>query len=117
MSKKDTALESTVETPVRWGHGWQKIIIIIGIKLHTLVSTRLILLLRCPNDNTEWQLDPVVFEKLCEVLHIPVIDLLASAINKQTSEYVSRKPDPQSWAIDAFTIQWKNINFHAFSSF
>ena len=39
---------------------------------------------RCPNDNTEWQLDHVVFEKLCEVLHTPVIDLFASAINKQT---------------------------------
>ena len=52
MCKKDTELQSTVETPVRWGHGWeganlwwQKIIIIIGIKLHTLVSTCLILLL------------------------------------------------------------------------
>ena len=51
---------------------------------------------RCPTDNTEWQLDPVVFKKLCEVFHTPVIDLFASAINKQTSTYVSWKLDPQA---------------------
>ena len=72
---------------------------------------------RCPTDNTEWQLNPVVFKKLCEVFHTPVIDLFASAINKQTSKYVSWKLDPQAWAIDAFTIQWKNINFYAFPPF
>ena len=49
---------------------------------------------RCPNDNTEWQLNPTVFERLCEVVHLPVIYLFASAINKQTSQYVSWEPPP-----------------------
>ena len=30
---------------------------------------------------------------------------------------MSWKLDPQAWAIDAFTIQWKNINFYAFPPF
>ena len=72
---------------------------------------------RCPNDNTEWQLNPTVFERLCEVVHPPGIDLFASAINKQTSQYVSWKPDPLAWAINAFTISWKNLNFDAFPPF
>ena len=58
-----------------------------------------------------------MFERLCEVVHPPVIDLFASAINKQTSQYVSWKPDPLAWAIDAFTIPWKNLNFYAFPPF
>ena len=66
----------------------------------------------CPNNNTEWQLNPTVFERLCEV-----VDLFASAINKQTPQYVSWKPDPLAWAIDAFTISWKNLNFYAFPPF
>ena len=72
---------------------------------------------RCPNNNTEWQLNPTVFERLCEVVHPPVIDVFASAINKQTSQYVSWKPDPLAWAVDAFTIPWKNLNFYAFPPF
>ena len=72
---------------------------------------------RRPNDNTEWQLNPRVLERLCEVVHPPVVDLFASAFNKQTPRYVSWKPDPLAWAVDAFTISWKNLNFYAFPPF
>ena len=54
---------------------------------------------------------------MIEVVHPPVVDLFASAINKQMPQYVSWKPDPLAWAIDAFTISWKNLNFYAFPPF
>ena len=72
---------------------------------------------RCPKDNTEWKLHTKIFENICEVFHLPTIDLFASDANKQTSQYVSWKLDPSAWAVDAFTIPWANLNFYAFPPF
>ena len=58
---------------------------------------------------------------LCEALKrlevSPVIDLFASRINKQLPRYVSYRPDRDAEAIDAFTLNWENLNFYAFPPF
>ena len=41
----------------------------------------------------------------------------ASRLNKQCDLYVSWKPDPDAFFIDAFTESWKNIKFYAFPPF
>ena len=67
---------------------------------------------------SEWMLD---ITSLCEALKrlevSPVIDLFASRINKQLPRYVSYRPDPDAEAIDAFTLNWENLNFYAFPPF
>ena len=44
------------------------------------------------------------------------IDLFATSINAQFSEYAAFKPDPGAMYIDAFIIDWYHLNFYAFSS-
>ena len=67
---------------------------------------------------SEWMLDTT---SLCEALKrlevSPVIDLFASQINKQLPRYVSYRPDRDAEAIDAFTLNWENLNFYAFPPF
>ena len=47
----------------------------------------------------------------------PHIDLFASRINYQLEKYVSFKPDPGAFAIDAFTTDWANLKLYAFPPF
>ena len=47
----------------------------------------------------------------------PNIDLFASWINKQFQRYVSFRPDPEAEAINAFSLNWGNLNFYAFPPF
>ena len=64
--------------------------------------------LRVFYDNTEWSLNPAVFQQLCEKIFVPKIDLFA---------YVAWRPDPKAVAIDAFTISWTSWLFYAFPPF
>ena len=63
------------------------------------------------NSDTEWMIEPNVFQELCDVFTKPDIDLFASRINAQLSNYVSWRPDPEAQATDAFGITW-NYNLH-----
>ena len=65
----------------------------------------------------EWKLDPLVFQKICSLWGKPSIDLFASRLNFQFRPFVSWKPDPEAFAIDAFSITWKEQNFYAFPPF
>ena len=42
------------------------------------------------------------------------IDLFATQINKQFSDYVAYRPDLEAKFIDAFTIGWSGLKFYAF---
>ena len=44
----------------------------------------------------------------------PDINLFASRINHQLPHYVSYTPDPEAIAIDAFNLNWSNLNFYTF---
>lgn len=66
---------------------------------------------------TEYSLNNNAFQKIISLIGIPEIDLFATQINTKCTRYISWKRDPHSIAIDAFTIDWKNINFYAFPPF
>ena len=44
----------------------------------------------------------------------PDLDLFATQINRQFSDYVAYRPDPEAKLIDAFTIDWSGLKFYAF---
>ena len=47
----------------------------------------------------------------------PSVDLFASRINKQLDCYVSFRPDPEAFAVDAFSFPRRGFEFYAFSPF
>ena len=58
------------------------------------------------------------FEQVLQELQfIPDLDLFASRLNRQLPEFVSYRPDPESIAVEAFTVNWKNKKFYAFPPF
>jgi hypothetical protein len=58
------------------------------------------------HDRTEWTLDQVVFEQICESFDKckPDIDLFASRINTKLRVFCSWRADPQAIAVNAFTV-------------
>ena len=52
-------------------------------------------------DATEWHLNPKIYKAVCDTFGTPEIDLFASRINSQTEKYVSWKPKPEAFAVDA----------------
>ena len=70
------------------------------------------------NDNLEWSLDREVFCKLIRKADFrPQVDLFATRLNAQVQKFVSWKPDPQAWKVDAFAITWTGIKAYAFPPF
>ena len=73
---------------------------------------------RSLNENTEWQLSPTIFKKIVRTFDFePEIDLFASYLNFQVENYISWFPDPKASIIDAFSIDWTDKTFYAFSPF
>lgn len=73
---------------------------------------------RLLNDRTEWHLCRIIFSKLCSVLNFsPQVDLFASRLNFQVNCYVSWKPDPGAYAVNAFHMNWNNIEAFLFPPF
>ena len=67
---------------------------------------------------SEWRLDRASLICALQRLHFkPDVDLFASRINHQFPLYVSYRPDPEAIAIDAFSLNWSNLNFYAFPPF
>ena len=66
----------------------------------------------------EWMLEKHVFHKVLQTLKFsPTIDLFASRLNHQLPTYVSYKPDPNAYAVDAFSLVWKQFKFYCFPPF
>lgn len=61
------------------------------------------------NDRHEWKLDEHIFSKLCSIFGIPNIDLFATRLNRQVSQFCSWRPDPETKYCDAFTLNWENF--------
>ena len=72
---------------------------------------------RSIHDNMEWKLNPDIFKQICEIYDKPTIDLFASRLNFQIKPYMSWKPDPEAYAIDALSENWKDFYFYAFPPF
>ena len=61
-------------------------------------------------DNTEWILNPHIFEKICDIWGVPDIDMFASRLNHKVETYVSWGKDPCAIENDAFTVDWDHWN-------
>ena len=62
---------------------------------------------------TELPLLPEVFQLICSRLHQPQIDLFAMRFNK-LPQFVSPVPDTISWAVDALSLPWEDLDPYAF---
>ena len=60
-------------------------------------------------DSAEWMLDPITFGEITSQFGCPDVDMFASRLNKQLKNYISWKPDPESYAIDAMTVSWSSL--------
>ena len=70
------------------------------------------------NENTEWKLSPFLFQSMLQRFQfIADIDLFASKLSKQLSNYVSWHPDPESFGVDAFNLPRTKLKFYAFPPF
>ena len=72
---------------------------------------------RSGNDDLEWALDANVFASLKQIYPDMQVDLFASRLNTKLPSYVSRYPEPEAWAIDAFSFTWCNQLFYIFPPF
>ncbi|XP_063975229.1 uncharacterized protein LOC135161513 [Diachasmimorpha longicaudata] len=66
---------------------------------------------------TEFALSDEAVREITRKFGQPDVDLFASRSNAKCHQYVSWKKDPDSIAIDAFTISWKKYFFYAFPPF
>ena len=67
--------------------------------------------------NTEFELTEKTYSQICITFGKPEIDLFASRANAKCKKFVSWHRDPDSFAIDAFTISWREFFFYAFPPF
>lgn len=72
---------------------------------------------RRSSDETEWSLSQKAYQTITQGFGVPEVDLFASYINHKCDKYVSWRRDPGSFAVDAFTLPWQNLNFYAFPPF
>lgn len=61
------------------------------------------------DENTEWQIDPIIINKLTNIFGKFDIDLFASRLNTHCEKYCSWRPDPKAMFIDAFSRNWNNF--------
>ena len=67
---------------------------------------------------SEWTLNPLIFQKICQVLvPRPDIDLFASTLNFQLPKYCARCRDPHAWKVDALSFRWSGLPLYAFPPF
>ncbi|XP_034935551.1 uncharacterized protein [Chelonus insularis] len=69
------------------------------------------------NVDTEWEIGNEYFRKIVRKYGTPEIDLFANRINKKCEVFCSWFQDPESFIVDAFTINWHNWFFYAFPPF
>ena len=61
-------------------------------------------------DNIEWGLDSGCYVMLTNKWGNSQIDMFASRLNHKIDKYVSWKPDPSAYAVDAFSIDWNKFD-------
>lgn len=84
--------------------------------INTKINVTADALSRADRDTTDFRLNKKLFENISNELGKPNIDLFASRLTFQCDRYVSWYPDPNSCAVDAFTLEWKD-GFYAFPPF
>lgn len=71
---------------------------------------------RAKEDASDWQLCPVVFNRVASIWPIN-IDLFASGWNRQLVPFCSWRPQPDAHAVNAFSLNWSDWNGYAFPPF
>lgn len=67
---------------------------------------------------TEWSLANDAFQMIVQRFGLPEIDLFASRLNHKVPTYCSWEPDPDSYHVDAFTLNWGTFDHcYAFPPF
>ncbi|XP_060583214.1 uncharacterized protein LOC132739516 [Ruditapes philippinarum] len=69
------------------------------------------------SDSTEWTLKKDIFERLCRHTFMPSIDLFASRLNNHLPKFVSCFPEPGAYAVNAFSLSWKDMIPYIFPPF
>ena len=60
---------------------------------------------RTHETRTEWMINWKYFEKIIKCLNFkPTVDLLSTRLNTQLPQFISRRPDPESKGVNAFTL-------------
>lgn len=72
---------------------------------------------RKTKDDNEFELNDEYFLDITQKFGMPDIDLFASRTNKKCKMFVSWHKDPESTAVDAFTLNWSSLKFYAFPPF
>ena len=73
---------------------------------------------RVSRRETEWSLNKDIFKANTSTLgFVPNIYLFASRLNYQVKPYVAYTSDPGAYAIDAFCLSWRTLQFYAFPPF
>ena len=69
------------------------------------------------HNHTEWKLDSNIYPSSRQALETPTIDLFASRLNFQTKHCIVWHPDPDVFAIEAFSVDWGEHHSLAFPPF
>lgn len=67
--------------------------------------------------DVEWEISDYAYNLICQKFGYPEIDLFASRLNNKCRKFVSWHRDPESYAVDAFTLSWSSFFFYAFPPF
>jgi len=67
-------------------------------------------------DSSNWMLSRSVFHQI-EMPYLIKVDLFADRLTAQKDKYVSWKPDPGAMGVDAFSLDWFNLEAYAFPPF
>ena len=68
--------------------------------------------------DTEWKLNPKLFDCIVTLWGTVSVDLFVSRLNRyQLKPFASWRPDPEAMAIDAFSLDWREQYFYAFPPF
>jgi hypothetical protein len=63
-------------------------------------------------------INPTLLNKaLYTIKFKPEVDMFASRLNRQFTQYCSFRPDPEASFIDAFTISWSELKLYCFPPF
>ncbi len=69
------------------------------------------------SDETEWSLNQSIFQRICDRLGTPNIDLFASRLNYKLKPYCAWQPDPEAYFIDALKLDWGGLRVYGFPPF
>lgn len=99
-----------------WKWAEKRGIFIFATYINTKINFIADALSREDRDASDFMLNKKYFNRICQEFGCPKIDLFATRLTSQCKDFVSWFPDPNSIAVDSFTIRWDKM-FYAFPPF